>query len=274
MARMKAVHIESYGGTGVFVYTDTSRPEPGEGEVLIHVHAAGVNPIDWKTRQGNGVAGWLGPQPFPLILGWDISGEIEAIGPGVSQFAPGDAVYGMIRFPEPGNAYAEYVTAPVTDIALKPRSITHIEAAAVPLAALTVWQALFERANLQKGQTVLIHAAAGGVGHLAVQLARWKGAHVIGTASARNTAFLHDLGIDTIIDYTKESLESKARDVDVVLNPVGITVEKQSWRVLKRGECSFQLWVNPLLARHARMESRQSGYSFIPRLHSLPSLPG
>src|SRR6266566_5487501 len=176
---MKAVRIHAYGGPEVLVYEDVARPEAAAGEVLIRVHAAGVNPADWKTRSGPARPGAM----LPMILGWDVSGTVEALGPEVTQFQQGDAVFGMIRFPPTGATYAEYVAAPVSQIAHKPANIDHIHAAAIPLVGLTAWQALFEKSHLTAGQTVLIIGAAGGVGHLAVQLAKSHGAYVLGTAS-------------------------------------------------------------------------------------------
>lgn len=235
MAQMKAVQIHTFGDIDTLVYEDTTRPEAQAGEVLVRVRAAGVNPVDWKTRRGPGVTGFKGEQPFPYILGWDISGEVVVLGEGVTQFALGDAVYGMVRFPQEGKAYAEYMAAPVSDIALKPQRLSHQEAAAVPLAALAAWQAMFDTAHLQSGQTILIHGAAGGVGHLAVQLAKWKGAKVIATISARNAEFVRDLGADTVIDYTTQPFEDAVHDVDVVFNTVSDDIVKRSFQVIKSG---------------------------------------
>jgi NADPH:quinone reductase-like Zn-dependent oxidoreductase len=233
---MKAVQLHAFGDPDVLVYEDTVKPEPGAGEVLIRVRAAGINPADWRTRRGkSGAVSLMGPEPFPVILGWDVSGEIEALGAGVSEFAVGDAVFGMLRFPYMGRTYAEYTTAPVGDLVRKPASISHQEAAALPLAALTAWQALFDGVHLEQGQSILIHAAAGGVGHLAVQLAKWKGAHVIGTASARNADYLRQLGVDTVIDYTSQRFEEIVHDVDVVFDGVGEDTQERSFQVLKRG---------------------------------------
>ncbi|HET8841539.1 MAG TPA: NADP-dependent oxidoreductase [Ktedonobacteraceae bacterium] len=153
---MKAVQIHRYGGSDVLTYEETERPVPGRGEVLVRVHAVGLNPVDTKTRQGLGIARMLGDHPFPLILGWDISGEIVKLGAGVTAYTVGDAVYVMNRYPQPGNAYAEYVTAPVSDIAKKPANVSHVEAATLPMATLTAWQALFDSARLQPGETVLL----------------------------------------------------------------------------------------------------------------------
>jgi NADPH:quinone reductase-like Zn-dependent oxidoreductase len=232
---MKAVQIHQYGEPDVLAVEEIVRPVPEAGEILIRVHAAGVNPVDWKTRKGQGIAGLLGDNPFPLILGWDISGTVEALGAGVEHFTRGDEVYGMVGFPNVGNAYAEYVSVPVNEVVHKPGNYSHIEAAGVPLVALTAWQALFEAAQLQAGQTILVHAAAGGVGHVAVQLAKWKGARVIAMASEKNSMYLRDLGVDTVIDYTKQAFEQLVSNVDVVLDTLGDDVQERSFQVLKRG---------------------------------------
>ncbi len=218
MSTMQAVRFHSYGNPEVLVLEEVPRPQADAGEVLIRVHAAGVNPIDWKVRAGH-VKDWL-PHRLPLIPGWDVSGVVEAVGPGVTAFKVGDAVYGMLDFMRNG-AYAEYVAAQSADLAHKPRSIDHVQAAAVPLAALTAWQSLFEVAGLAPWHSVLIHAAAGGVGHFAVQFAKWKGAKVIGTASANNASFLRELGADEVIDYRTTQFEEVVRGVDVVLDPIG-----------------------------------------------------
>jgi len=229
---MRSVAINAFGGADVLEVAESETPVPGEGEVLVRVHAAGVNPIDYKTRAGQGVTrGWQG-SPFPLVLGWDISGVVERP---AGDFKTGDAVYGMVRFPGRGSAYAEYVAAPVTDVAPKPHSINHIHAAAVPLAALTAWQALFVAGGLESRQTVLIHAGAGGVGHFAVQLAKWKGATVIATASARNADFVASLGADRVIDYGAEDFADAAKDVDLVFHTIAADKRAQSFRTLKPG---------------------------------------
>ena len=213
---MKAVRYHSYGGPEVLVYEDAPRPEPEADELLIRVHATSVNPADWQIRSGKR---FLLEKPFSLTPGFDVSGVVVAAGDSVTDFVTGDEVYGMLGLKNSG-AYAEYVTCPAAGAARKPRSLTHIEAAALPVAGLTAWQALFDAGGLSEGETVLIHAAAGGVGHLAVQMAKWKGARVIGTASARNTVFLREIGCDKIIDYTKTRFEDIVRDVDVVLDSV------------------------------------------------------
>jgi NADPH:quinone reductase-like Zn-dependent oxidoreductase len=232
MATMQAVRFHSYGGSEVLILEEAPRPQPGAGEVLVRVHAAGVNPLDWKARAGH-VKAWL-QHRLPLIPGWDVSGVVEAVGPDVTGFKIGDAVYGMLDFTRNG-AYAEYVVARSSDLAFKPNSIDHIRAAAVPLTSLTAWQSLFEVACLGSGQTVLIHRAAGGVGHFAVQFAKWKGAKVIGTASAGNESFLRDLGADEVIDYRTAKFEERVHDVDMVLDTIGGDTQQRSWQVLKKG---------------------------------------
>ena len=249
---MKAVRIHKYGGPEVLVYEDAPRPEPNENEVLIRVHAAGVNPADWQIRSGK--RGML-EEPFSLILGFDVSGVVEAVGRSVAHIKVGDAVYGLLRLGK-GGAYAEYVATPVADVAHKPRSLDHVQAAAMPAVSLTAWQALFDAGELSAGQAVLIHAAAGGVGHIAVQLAKWKGAHVIGTASGRNEDFLRRIGVDAFVNYRTTRFEEVVRDVDVVLDLVvrdadegidalaGETLER-SWSVLKKNGVLVSICTRP-----------------------------
>src|SRR5437899_5747086 len=202
MEDMKAVRIHSYGGPEVLHFEDAPRPTPGSSELLIRVHAASVNAIDWKIR--GGYVKDVFPVPLPFIPGWDVSGVVEAVGSGVTKFKKGDEVYARPDVAHSGKgAYAEYVVVKETETALKPKSIDHVHAAAIPVGAVTAWRALFDTAGLKKDQKVLMHGAAGGVGGFAVQLAKWKGAHVIGTASIRNQAFLRQLGVDEPIDYEK-----------------------------------------------------------------------
>ncbi len=225
---MKAIRIHNYGGPEVLQYEDAPRPKPQAGEVLVRVHAAGVNPIDWKVREGHMKDFW--PHEFPLIPGWDLSGIVEKLGRGEI----GDEVYSL---PDPtrNGAYADYIVVREPELALKPSSLHHIRAAAVPLAALTAWQSLFETAQLQPGQRVLIHAGSGGVGHFAVQLAKWKGAYVFATASTKNQDLLRELGVDEPIDYTQERFEDVARKIDIVLDTLGDETQERSWSVLKEG---------------------------------------
>jgi NADPH:quinone reductase-like Zn-dependent oxidoreductase len=229
---MKAIRIHNYGGPEVLKYEDAPRPEPQADEVLIRVHAAGVNPIDWKVREGHMKDFW--PHKFPLILGWDLSGVVEELGRGVSRFKIGDEVYSVPDSTRNG-AYADYIVVRESELALKPNSLHHIRAAALPLAAVTAWQALFDAGQLVSGQRMLIHGGSGGVGHVAVQLAKWKGAYVFATASTKNQELLRELGVDEPIDYTKQKFEDVARDVDLVLDLIGGETQERSWSVLKKG---------------------------------------
>ncbi|MBN3896125.1 MAG: NADP-dependent oxidoreductase [Nostoc sp. NOS(2021)] len=229
---MKAVHIHSYGSPEVLTYENALRPEPSEGEVLIRVQAAGVNPIDWKIRSGQMKD--IIPYKLPLILGWDIAGVVDAVGSGVSSLKVGSPVYGSLNMTRNG-AYAEYAVAGVSDVALKPTTLKPTQASAVPVVALTAWQALFEIGRLSAGQRVLIHGGAGGVGSLAVQLAKWKGAWVIATASAHNHYRLQELGADQILDYNAVRFEDVVQNVDVVLDTIGGDTQERSWGVLKKG---------------------------------------
>jgi len=231
---MRAVTIREFGGPEVLTAERVARPEPLPTEVLVRVHAAGINPVDWKTRAGQGMAGL---QTLPTILGWDVSGVVEEVGFGVTTLAPGDEVYAMPWFPRAAGAYAEFVTAPSRHFARKPASIGHAEAAALPLAALTAWQALVDTAGVQAGQRVLVHAAAGGVGHLAVQFAKHLGAEVVATASAPRHAWLKELGADEVIDYTRQRFEDVTGEVDVVLDLIGAQddTDIRSVSVTRRG---------------------------------------
>jgi len=231
---MKAIRMHDFGGPEVLSYDDVTMPEPGEGQVLVKVYAAGINPADWKTRQSGYFVKQSGAQ-MPAIPGWDMSGVIETVGSGDASFAPGQAVYGMVGFPNMGSTYAEYLTASVNHIALKPEKIDHLHAAGVPLAGLTAWQALIKFADLQPGQRVLVLGASGGVGHLAVQIAKRKGSYVIGTASPHNSDFLRDLGVDQVIDYNTINVEDALSDLDVVFNTVSPTAAKNSLKTLRRG---------------------------------------
>lgn len=232
MASMKAVRIHKYGGPEVLVYEAAPVPALEPGEVLIRVHAAGVNPLDWKVREGYAKE-WM-HHHLPLILGWDVSGVVEALSEGVTDIKVGEPVYGFLDIRRDG-AYAEFTAARASHIVPKPKTLDHVHAAAVPIAALAAWQSLFDLAGLSGGQTVLIHAAAGGVGHFAVQLAKWKGARVIGTASSRKANFLRELGADQIIDYQAKRFEEVVHGIDVVLDTLGGETQQRSWNVLKKG---------------------------------------
>jgi NADPH:quinone reductase-like Zn-dependent oxidoreductase len=229
---MKAVRLHDRGGLGDLVYEDAPQPHPGLGEVLVRVYATGViaNELKWdvtyQTKAGS-------PRALP-IPGRDLSGVVEAVGPGVTTLITGSPVYAMLDYGCDG-AEAEYTIALPNELAPKPSTLDHVQAASVPLSALTAWQALFDRANLIAGQTVLIHGAAGGVGVFAVQLARWAGAQVIATASVRNRDFLRDLGASSVIDYTTTRFEEVVRPVDVVFDLVGGDTLERSWQVVKPG---------------------------------------
>ncbi|MGH2939694.1 MAG: NADP-dependent oxidoreductase [Solirubrobacterales bacterium] len=227
---MRAVVVDELGGPEVMRVREVPRPTPLPTEVLVRVKAAGVNPVDWKTREGGGMAGALGGPPF--IVGWDVSGVIEAVGFGVTALAVGDEVFGMPWFPRQAGAYAEYVTAPARQWARKPANLSHVEAAAVPLAALTAWQALVDTAGLAAGQRLLVTAAAGGVGHLAVQFGRHLGAEVLSTASARNHSWLRSLGAAECVDYSQAPFEQVVDEVDVVIDLVGDGKDSTSTRSL------------------------------------------
>lgn len=227
---MRAISQDVLGGPEVLKEVEVQRPAPRPNEILVRVRAAGVNPTDWKHR-ANG--GFLGEPPF--VLGWDVSGVVEAVGVGVARFKPGDEVFGMLSYPFGHGSHAEYVTAPARAFAPKPASIDHTQAGALPLVSLTAWQALVEYADVRPGQRVLIHAAAGGVGHVAVQIAKARGAYVIGTASAGKHAFLRSLGADELIDYRETDFADAVKDVDVVLDTLGGETSVRSLRVLRPG---------------------------------------
>jgi NADPH:quinone reductase-like Zn-dependent oxidoreductase len=206
---MHAILMHEPGGPDVLHYEETERPEPAEGEVLIRVRAASVNPADWKSRRGRAA------NDLPAVLGHDVSGTVETSR--AEGFEPGDDVFGLV----PGGAYAEFAVAPSDAIAKKPEGLSHEQAAAIPVAGLTAWQALFDRAGLARGQTALIAGAAGGVGHFAVQFAKLAGARVIGTGSTRNRDFVLSVGADEYVDYTQQDVASAVSGVDVALDTVG-----------------------------------------------------
>ncbi|MFC9397477.1 NADP-dependent oxidoreductase [Streptomyces sp. NPDC057027] len=223
-ATMRAVRLHAFGGPEELIYEEVARPEPGPGEVLVRVHAAGVNPPDWYARRGfENVPAELRPDwAPPLILGSDISGVVTSLGPGVTEWQPGDEVFGLVNFPGRASGYAEYVVSPVTHLARKPAVLGHTDAAAVPMAGLTAYQYLFTHLSDRVGDTVMVNGAAGGVGHFAVQLARAAGAKkVIAVASGRHEEFLQDLGVDRFVDYTRTPVEEVVRDVDLLIDTVG-----------------------------------------------------
>ena len=213
---MRAIRQDEFGGPEVLRLVEVDRPEPAPTEVLVRVHAAGVNPVDWKTRAA---PAFLDTPPF--TVGWDVSGVVEAVSPGVTRFAPGDEVFGMPWFPREAAAYAEYVTAPSRHFARKPERLTHVEAGGLPLAGLTAWQILVDTADVQPGQRMLVTAAAGGVGHLVVQIAKARGAYVIGTARQPKHDFLRALGADEALDYTTTDVAEAVGQLDLVVDLLG-----------------------------------------------------
>ncbi|GBR05253.1 NADPH:quinone reductase [Acetobacter oeni LMG 21952] len=259
---MKAIRLHAFGGPEVLHYEDAPKPELKAGEVLVRVHAAGVNPPDWYLRDGYKVLPpeWQPQVSFPVIPGTDISGVVVAVADDVKNFSVDDNVYSMVRFPGSlsgdSKAYAEYVTVPASEVALKPGNIDHIHAAGAPMSLLTAWQFMIglghnEPNPLQphrhepvplEGKTVLVNGAAGGVGHFAVQLARWKGARVIAVASGKHEAFLHDLGADEVIDYTRTAPEDVVHDVDLVVDSVGGPATGRFLRTLRRGGALFPVF--------------------------------
>ena len=225
---MKAVVINEYGNNDVVEYTDVDQPVPGAGEVLVKVHAAGVNPVDWKIRGGLGQR--LG-MSLPIILGGEVAGTIEELGEGVNGFTVGDAVYGIIT----SGGFADYAVANAKDLAHKPAILDFIQTAAMPLGALTAWQAMFDLANLSSGQRLLITNSSGGVGSLAVQLAKAMGAHVTAMGSAPNEEYIRSLGADAFIDYKRQAFEEVAHDMDVVFDTVGGDTFDRAFLTLKKG---------------------------------------
>jgi NADPH:quinone reductase-like Zn-dependent oxidoreductase len=235
---MNAIRIHNYGGPEVLLYEEAPRPQVREGEVLIRVYAAGVNPVDCKVRAGE--LREVIHCKLPLIPGWDVSGVVEEVGPAVSQLKKGDEVFTMAD-PTRDGAYADYIAVREAAVAMKPKSLHHVRAAATPVSALTAWRSLFDLGDLQSGQHILIHGGSGGVGHFAVQLAKWKGAYVIATASTKNQELLRELGADETIDYTSQQFEDVVHNVDIVLDTIGGETQERSWCVLKKGGALISL---------------------------------
>jgi NADPH2:quinone reductase len=228
---MEAAVLPAFGAATVFRIEKVPVPLPAAGQVLVKVRAVGLNPVDYKTRTGKGMA--AADITLPAILGWDIAGEVVSLGDGVSKFERGDRIFGLSNFPQPGNAYAQYAVVNEMEFTIIPKNITNIEAGATPLAALTAWEALFGQAEIVAGQRVLVHAAAGGVGHFAVQLAKAKGCFVAGTASIKNKELLESLGVDTVIDYHTQRFEEAIEPVDVVVDGIGGETALRSLDILK-----------------------------------------
>ncbi|SMF18246.1 NADPH:quinone reductase [Azospirillum oryzae] len=273
---MKAVRLHAFGGPEVLVYEDAPKPRPKAGEVLVRVHAVGLNPPDWYLRDGYRMLPpeWRPRVSFPIIPGTDISGVVEAVGDGAGTVAVSDEVYAMVRFPAglagDSRAYAEYVSVPASELGIKPRRVDHVHAAAAPMSLLTAWQFLVDLGHdepnpLQPdqhrpvplaGRTVLVNGAGGGVGHLALQIAKWKGAHVIAVASGRHGALLRDLGADEVIDYTRTKPEEVVRGADLVIDAVGGPATRRFLPTLKRGGALFPIFP---LGFDAGMEAAELG---------------
>ena len=260
---MKAIILTDFGGVDQLVEAELPIPTINDDDVLIQVKAISINPVDAKTRAGKGRAPLL-KEFQPIILGWDVSGTITEVGKSVTDFKLGDDVFGMVNFPGHGKAYAEYVAAPASQLALKPSNISHEEAAATTLAALTAWQSMKTIGHIQPGQRVLIQAAAGGVGHFAVQFAKYWGAYVIGTASAANKEFVLGLGADQHVDYKNQRLEDATADVDFVLDSIGDETIDESLSVMKPGGIIISLpsGKNDLVTEKAAAKG-VNGYKFM-----------
>jgi len=259
---MKAIRLHAFGGPEVLRYEEAPLPEPKPGEVLVRVHAVGINPPDWYLRDGYDMLPpeWRPQVSFPVIPGTDVSGVVAAIADDVKNFSVGDDVYSMVRFPSglfgESQVYAQYVSVPASEVALKPTGIDHVHAAGAPMSLLTAWQFMIalghnEPNPLQpnrhepvplEGKTVLVNGAAGGVGHFAVQIAKWKGARVIAVASGEHEALLRDLGADEFIDYTKTPPEDVVSGVDLVIDAVGGPTAGRFLRTLKRGGALFPIF--------------------------------
>lgn len=232
---MKAIILNEAGPAENLQIIDVPKPVMGTDEVLIQVRSFSINPVDYKTRIGKSLYNQLKSENAYIILGWDVSGIVTAAGAAVTKFKVGDDVFGMINFPGHGKAYAEYVAAPATHLALKPSAISHEEAAAATLAALTAWQALVTNAKVKRGQKVVIQSASGGVGHYAVQIAKYFGAYVTGTSSEANKDFVLGIGADEHIDYKKHRVDEVVKDADFVLDPIGGDNMDPSLNAVKKG---------------------------------------
>ena len=250
---MKAITLSEADGIAALRYKDVDRPRPGRDELLVRVHAAGVNPLDWLICRG--ILPELRDGKFPWIPGWDVSGVVTSVGAAVTQFESGDAVCGMVRLPEAGGAFAEYATMTVDEVTEKPPSLSHTAAAGIPMAGQTAFHALYHVGELAPGQRILVHAAAGGVGHLAVQLAASTGGHVIGTSSGRNEQFLSDIGVDEFVNYRAERFEVVLDNVDIVLDAIGGEALERSAEITKPGGVVVTLPEQPSVDDIERIQS-------------------
>jgi NADPH:quinone reductase-like Zn-dependent oxidoreductase len=253
---MKAIRIHQFGGPEVLRTESLDVPKRGAGEVLVRIRGAGINPVDMKIRAGGYPK--IGKDKLPIILGRDICAVIEEAAGDNSQFPAGTEVFALLDWSLGG--YAEFVALPASLISLKPARLDAAESASVPLASLTAWQGLFDHGGLTKGQTVLIHAGAGGVGHFAIQFAKARGARVVTTASAENLNFVSQLGADVVIDYKKQKFEQVAKDVDVVFDLLGGDTRERSWQTLKRGGVLVSTLGQPDEKQAAKYGVRAAGY--------------
>lgn len=256
---MKAVRIYAYGGQDQLKYEDAPLPQIGDKDVLVRVVASSINPVDWKVREGHLKA--MQSYNFPFILGLDVSGIVVAVGKSVTTFKPGDAVYSRPNIARDGT-YAEFIAIDESEIAFKPKTIAHASAASLPLAGITAWEVLVKAGEIKAGDRVLIHAASGGVGSLAVQLAKARGAYVIATTSSKNSALVKSLGADEVIDYRQQAFEQVARDIDIVFDTLGGEVQEKSWQVLRPNGILVSI-VSPPSAERAAEHKVRSAFVFI-----------
>lgn len=254
---MKAIQFHQYGSSDVLKLEDITIPSIADDEILIRVRATSINPVDWKIREG--MLTNLINYTFPVVLGWDVAGDVTAIGSKVKKFKKDDAVFGYLDVTRQGT-YAEYVVAKESELALIPAGLDYVKAAALPIAAITAWQVLFDVANLEKGQSILIHAGAGGVGHMAVQLAKAQGAYVIATASEKNKSFLESLGVDQFIDYHNQPFEKVVKDVDIVIDSIGDSVQEKSFNVLKKNGLLVSIVLSDNLETYAKKYGIQAKF--------------
>ncbi len=259
---MEAYILMQNGGIENLKKTTLPAPALNAGEVLIQTRAIGINPVDAQVRSSSDMLSMItgGAVPQPVILGWDVAGIVEQTGEGVTSFKPGDEVYGLIHMPGLGRTYATQVAAPASQLVHKPKALSFAAAGATPMAALTAWQAVVTLAEVKPGERVLIHAASGGVGHFAVQLARHLGAYVIGTASSRNEAFVHNLGVDKFIDYNRRPFEEQVNQVDVVIDTINSADHvMRSARIINRG--GRLVYLQPHFAEAVQPQLEAAGIS-------------
>lgn len=264
---MKAIRIHSLGNPDVLQLEDTPRPEPGDNEILIHVKAASVNPVDYKIRSGEFKKGEI---KLPTTLGRDVAGVVESVGRNITSVRPGEEVYAFLGANSGG--YAEYAIAEQNEVSRKPDKLDFVEAAAVPLAAETAWQALFDHGELKPGERVLIHGAGGGVGHFAVQFAKAKGATVIATVSKEDVNFVSELGADRVIDHKAEDFEKTVRDIDLVVDLIGGETQKKSWAVLKDGGRMVSVLEQPSKEEAARKHAKALAFMAKPNAEQLEEI--